>query len=819
MFAALKTSLKDLVWGRESGSPEIIQIRSGQLFLVSSGTKNPRKLLFRDAEAVIRKTSTPFNYQIVVTRKFEEGEAELEQEDTTSVFDVEQSALICEEFAFQAASRDEADESGSSVHLTAISWVDPAFNGLPNDPRAPRYEFAIDHAQTADAMASEFVNCIYRSMWERKHKASVPHDMSDEDIEEEFAAFEDAEGSVAGPATPVKSPSKVSGDISPVKVPGFTTPARAQPQVSLASHQASPSPSPPHVPLGTMLASFSGDLHFWSGDRATFVAHTSDCQVSILALGDFAYHQVISLPSGIPLLSQDLPHGVFFSNAYSSYIWNFNLPGGAIQSYSLNFKKEVDFQEFRGLYADCEYERKNRESIKKSIAKPEDRAWLHDTYAVDTEMPDAEPYVPDADDEEEERVRLEREERESTMDEDEEQVQDSEDEDTKEANREAAAAMGKDDVFAKGNTHLAVGFKSDRSFVVRGNRIGVFAHTPENGLKFVSTITGVRTVTDGREFAPSKIMLHEGDRSMLLMRDGDDKHVYRMDVERGEVVEDWQVHEDIGVDMVAPEERYAQLRDGKLVVGLNHNSVFKLDPRLAGDKIVMGEDNKGYRPYSSKPQFTSVATDERGHLAVGSSKGNIRLFDSVGKRAKTELPGLGDPILGIDVSSDGEWVLATCKDYILLVNTAIKGANGATGFTKSMGQSKPVPRRLQLKPEHVAYMGSSVVFTPARFDTGEGAEKMIVTSTGEYVVSWNFRKVKAGGKGADEYVIKKYGKVVVSDNFRYNMPRDIVVATADNVTLVTKDQLQTPQKVLQQTPRKSIGGRNIRGGGVVNSPY
>lgn len=32
------------------------------------------------------------------------------------------------------------------------------------------------------------------------------------------------------------------------------------------------------------------------------------------------------------------------------------------------------------------------------------------------------------------------------------------------------------------NSALAVGYKSDRSFVVRGDKIGVFKHTPDNGL-------------------------------------------------------------------------------------------------------------------------------------------------------------------------------------------------------------------------------------------------------------------------------------------------------------------------------------------------
>jgi VID27 C-terminal WD40-like domain/VID27 PH-like domain len=56
------------------------------------------------------------------------------------------------------------------------------------------------------------------------------------------------------------------------------------------------------------------------------------------------------------------------------------------------------------------------------------------------------------------------------------------------------------------NSHLAVGYKNDRSFVVRGNRIGVFKQNQDN-LEFSTTINNVSTM-DGKSFTPSKVMLH-----------------------------------------------------------------------------------------------------------------------------------------------------------------------------------------------------------------------------------------------------------------------------------------------------------------------
>jgi hypothetical protein len=52
------------------------------------------------------------------------------------------------------------------------------------------------------------------------------------------------------------------------------------------------------------------------------------------------------------------------------------------------------------------------------------------------------------------------------------------------------------------NSQLAVGYNNDRSFVVRGNQIGVFKHTPDS-LEFSTTIQNIKTM-DGKAFSPGK---------------------------------------------------------------------------------------------------------------------------------------------------------------------------------------------------------------------------------------------------------------------------------------------------------------------------
>lgn len=61
----------------------------------------------------------------------------------------------------------------------------------------------------------------------------------------------------------------------------------------------------------------------------------------------------------------------------------------------------------------------------------------------------------------------------------------------------------------------------------------------------------------------------------------------------------------------------------------------------------------------------------------------------------------------------------------------------------------------------------------ARFNQGEGQEEnAIVTSTGKYVIAWDFKKVKKGQ--LDKYEIKKYDDNVVQDNFKFGDDKEIV---------------------------------------------
>jgi hypothetical protein len=157
---------------------------------------------------------------------------------------------------------------------------------------------------------------------------------------------------------------------------------------------------------------------------------------------------------------------------------------------------------------------------------------------------------------------------------------------------------------------------------------------------------------------------------------------------------------------------------------------------------------------------------------------------------------LGDPIIGIDTTENGKYILATCNQYLMVIDT-----NPSFESPKAFKNScKSKPRRLQLLPEHVAWMGTNVCFTPAKFNTGPGLEKTIVASSGPFVITWNFRRIKMGK--THDYSIKRYTEDVVADNFKFGADRNIIVALGGNIEMISQKQLQTPTRLLKS--RNSI---------------
>jgi len=73
---------------QDSNTPELVKLSSGQLFLVRPGdARTPRECIYNDAMATVRKAqSVEHNFQLVVTRVFEEGEEDILDDEEESTF-------------------------------------------------------------------------------------------------------------------------------------------------------------------------------------------------------------------------------------------------------------------------------------------------------------------------------------------------------------------------------------------------------------------------------------------------------------------------------------------------------------------------------------------------------------------------------------------------------------------------------------------------------------------------------------------------------------------------------------------------------------
>ncbi|ROW03863.1 hypothetical protein VPNG_07274 [Cytospora leucostoma] len=797
------------------GTESVIELPQGQLYLVRPlSPKGYSELIFKDSAIRVRKTAQDFQYQLVVQRVFEEGEAELlaEEEGEDAEIDAlesdrdEKTFLLDEALHFRVKNREGSHES-------VICWKD--LSGDAGDV----YEFVCDPSISAHQIA-QFELVAKQCQYERKYRKPATT-ASDQDLEQ----FEFDEQPIPQ-ASPIHSPtlgrSIDSLDAMSLNKRPATTNTGAKRGKLPAEEEHAVTPirerktGPPKTVAAApeaqeLLAAETAELHFFDFPSGAFVLQDASVTATVTETGKWQYWLSVEGKDrgwlGIPVVADINP---VFNFEFLSFIFNQFSDDGSAYSWLLRFKDQATLERFQEGLLRALWEQLNE--IKWTKVKETERDYVADAFA-DLAMEDAE--AKDAEPEEEEYTAEEEEE-----EEDDDSLR-SEHYDSDEDADDVKVGPGDKET----NKAIAVGYKHDRSFVVRGSKIGVFKHTPNNKLEFSTNISKVET-PGGKLFSPKKVMLHNEDNNMILQNENDPNKLFRMDLEYGKVVDEWKIHDDIPAITFAPENKFAQMTSEPTFLGISRNALYRVDPRLSGNKLVDSQ----LKQYVSKNEFSSIATTEKGHIAVASNKGDIRLFDRLGINAKTHIPALGEAIIGLDVSADGRWVLATCRTYLLLIDAQQKsGKNeGKLGFEKSFAaDSKPQPRRLALNPEHVAQFayetGKGVSFTPAKFNAGQNSEETsIITATGPYVIEWNLKRV-LGGKKAP-YMIKRYADTVKADDFRFGSDKNVIYALPNEVNMLQKEKLKRPTREsiagpsAYSTPRKS-GTSRLRKSDIVNSPY
>ena len=144
---------------------------------------------------------------------------------------------------------------------------------------------------------------------------------------------------------------------------------------------------------------------------------------------------------------------------------------------------------------------------------------------------------------------------------------------------------------------------------------------------------------------PTHVLLQKQENNMLFLNKAKPNIVYNLDLSRCEIVEEYKLNETALKDICLP-TKFSQLSGSDLFLGVTDKSIYTIDPRDP-NKIVQDYT------YSTNLALNCLSTTEQGHIAVGSEKGDIRLYKEVGKKSTTKFPGLGHPIKSIDVTKDG----------------------------------------------------------------------------------------------------------------------------------------------------------------------
>jgi len=251
------------------------------------------------------------------------------------------------------------------------------------------------------------------------------------------------------------------------------------------------------------------------------------------------------------------------------------------------------------------------------------------------------------------------------------------------------------------------------------------------------------------------------DRTRRRPQDDDCAHVYSFDLETEKVVQAWDSN--VALDGLVPRFKGAQRGPEKTALCHSAQSVFVMDPST---RSAINNTHKGSQfAYTTKVQLNTLATTEDKAFAVGNQMGEVRLFDGTTnydgdfKKCKTKLDGIGSPLISLDVSADGKWVLGTTERALILYNTTPPSSDDAAAassaksafFKSAAANAKPRPLRLTLPTDVQMEMGlTDICFRPARFteDGESGKERGIVTSTGNVSLFWNFKQV---AKVAERY--------------------------------------------------------------------
>lgn len=792
---------------------EIALIPSGKLFLTRSpnSPKGSLECLYNDAYASIKQTSRPFIYQLSVSKVYQEGEADGDGSngfgfDDSDEDDDDHHLDTSNSMELSSKSKDEWNflivpdlhfEISESYDGSNIKWID--LNGDYGD----KFEFTIDE----DVKLKDFIQfktALFKCLYELKYHTSADNieanDLKEfEKVQDPELTIDDFKNDLLGYHKHIND-SEINGVES--KTPNYKTipkPVLQQPQDSstfVKSHTSSDSDfgqydSKIATKFRDDIDINSDDIIFETPDISLFLFNSITTKfdlidkVELKLINRTKWNYSLILIGKVVKFETRINSNMnpTFNFEFLSFVFNYfklNIDNKSLDanSFLIKFNNQEALMSFKNYFIKLMWQVTNKKNFDNENNENE---YMNDMILNNSLA-------------------------ESEVD----RMDDGIEEDQWQSDSDSSESTGEDNEYSKRRTKLiyessepmpkmtpsstesnslmALGYGNNRSYVVRGNNLGVFKNTDDD----VEFETNINNITNklGDLVIPDKVMLQNQDQNMVFKGKDNNQLLYRMDLNRGQIVEQWEINNKDGrIEEFGPNKKLDQLTNDPTFIGLSANSMYHLDSRLK-DVVVNDKTFKQYKTRNNK--FSNLITTEDGKLAVGSGNGAIRLYENVGGNAKTLIPSLGDPIIGLDVSMEGRWLLATCKNYLLLIDTKISDGE-KLGYTTSFPKDKkPVPKKLVLRPQHALMIlkstqSDSLNFTKAFFNTGlHSKETNIVTSSANFLISWSLKKILKNEE--PNYLIKKYDEPIVSNNFEFESNSNIIFALENDVSKISSNK-------------------------------
>ena len=318
---------------------------------------------------------------------------------------------------------------------------------------------------------------------------------------------------------------------------------------------------------------------------------------------------------------------------------------------------------------------------------------------------------------------------------------------------------------------------NDRTFCVTDdNQIVVYkANEDDESFEKLSSMPVVQEYK-GKNVCFSQGLLFKSENNMLLLDENNPYVLYQYDLPKEKIISEWKTDK-TAISDICPLKKNGQTTDEHSIYGVNPKSVFTLDERVNNKNNIVDIKN-----YSQKINTNKIMSNNDGQFVTGSTKGDLRLYDKMGIRAKNKFSFYGDPIRYIDISSDDQYILLTCDKYLLLVN-ARNNEGDKNAFLKTLVTTdRKTPLRLQIKTTDVAKYGlNNANYTAAKFNVNKNGENNIITSLGEYIIIWNYNDIRKG-KIAN-YKIKKFNDLVIDNYFKVGKGNKIIIAMPNAIRI------------------------------------